>query len=155
MTRIKGRGTVRTLVTLIVCLGWLFSSPQAPRADACTDCDWAHEAAIGTCRAQYDSCLLSQSQANCDFAYSMCWANAANTYVSCLQSCGGSGGGGGGNSGGDPTRRNSCVQGCDQVFRTCFDDGGAFTYSYQNCVAAGGSVDDCCYEERLICLGGC
>jgi hypothetical protein len=154
MVRIKDQSRLRTLVVLSVFLGWIFSSPQSTHADACTDCDWAHEGAIAACRTQYESCLLNQSQANCDFAYSMCWADAGSNYVSCLQGCAGSGGSGGG-SGGDPTRRNSCVQGCDQVFTTCFADGGAPTYTYQACVASGGSVDDCCYEERLICLGGC
>jgi len=148
----------RKLLALAILLGCsiLLAWPEGMRADNCTTCDTTYNAAIQSCRSNYDTCLLWYSDAYCGSQYQSCWDTASSTYVSCISGCGSEYDPGHGGGGGDPTQRNSCVRGCDGVYWTCFENGGANTGTYQSCIAApGGNVEDCCFDERSICLQGC
>jgi hypothetical protein len=155
MFHFKVQKLTRKLLALGILLGCLIllAWPQGMLADNCTNCDNTYNGAIDQCRSSYDQCLLVYSDAYCASQYQGCWDTASTTYVNCIQSCSSeydpSHGGGG-----DPSR-NSCVRGCDEVYWTCFENGGANTGTYQSCMSNGGNVEDCCFAERTICLGGC
>src|SRR6266850_4685473 len=147
---------MQRLLILGVLMGCLvlIVAPQKTLADSCTDCDWAFNGAIATCRAEYANCMASWwiPGSVCEANYSNCWGGAASTYSSCLGNCGSEYQPG--ERGSQPGARNSCVQSCDQVYWECHYNGGANTGTYQSCIAGGGDPDDCCYDERSYCLAG-
>jgi hypothetical protein len=144
------------LGVLLVCL--IFLASQRPvYADACSDCTATYNNHVNFCYSILNLCQYLGGT-SCESLFETCWSNSTVAYYNCQSnSCVGGGVvGGGRESGGDPPGwRTACVQGCDEVYSTCHDNGGANTGSYQSCVASGVDSDDCCYLERVICLGGC
>ena len=160
MFSFKAHKLTRRLLILGILLGCLvfLALPPGMRAqDECyTTCDSTYNSGVTDCRIDYAVCeiLGLYPQSYCESQFGTCWFNASNSYSSCVTHCGYDSIPGRG-SGGDPAFRNSCVRSCDDVYWTCFDNGGAATGTYQSCIASGGTLDDCCFAERSICLTGC
>lgn len=141
------------LCMLGILLGWavFLSSPPLAQAD-CISCDLTYNNAIATCNSQYNLCQQGSSSSQCDGLYATCAGDAAYNYNQCLQSCAGSGSGGGS---GTPNR-NPCNKQCNDAYGRCVANGGVNSPSFQTCMTSGWQdVDDCCFEERSICLSIC
>ena len=143
------------LGVLLVCLTFL-ASERPVYADACSECTTTYNNYLNFCYSLKSLCEQFGGTA-CESVFETCFTNSTMAYYSCqFNSCVEGGGGRDSGGGGTPPGwRTACVQGCDQVYYTCADNGGAPTGSYQTCLASGNDMDDCCYLERVICLGGC
>jgi hypothetical protein len=156
LTRQILRLTRRLLIlgVLLLCLTF-FASQRPVYADACSDCTATYNNHVNFCYGILYLCQQLGGTA-CESLFETCWSNSTVAYYSCQSNnCVESGGGREPGGGEPPGWRTACVRACDDVYWACHDNGGANTGSYQSCVASGVDADDCCYLERVICLGGC
>ena len=143
------------LGVLLACLTFL-ASQRPVYADACSDCTTTYNNYVSFCYSLKYVCE-QLGGTSCESVFETCWTNSTMAYYNCQSNNCVEGGGGGRESGGGnpPGWRTACVQTCDEVYGTCYNNGGANTASYQSCVASGNNLEDCCDLERVICLGGC
>lgn len=161
----KFSARILILGVLIACLVYLAPGRHGIAGAFYQDpatCQFGCDDTFTTCRTQcntnYNQCLLANTASYCDTQYGTCFDACANPYTPCLRACYGSAGGGGGCQREQDCGKTRCdewkIQ-CTDNYRACLLNQGSSGDDYTYCRNQGGTIDQCCAEERDECRLNC
>jgi hypothetical protein len=141
----------RTWIACVMTCGvLLLLASNAPAQTTGLDDCWANfDARHDICVSQYFDCLFYGPAPNhtCSGDYNTCEVNNSSALYNCLFSAGYPG------SAPEYQYRTQCIRDCDNLYDTCYDNGGLNNSRFNFCYeATEGDLDVCCDNERTFCI---